>query len=163
MGATNIADAKTSASWPNDIFSVLKKFKVRQVTYVPDAPQYHRVEGQTSGWLLPAVFTPIGGIFAGLGGFIFMRARARLQADARLQQEGMVAEATVIEVRFAKIRINGVQQYLVRYRYQDDRGQVQRGSEHLSPEDAAQWKEGDKVAIRYDRRRPDRSLWIGKP
>ena len=134
-----------------------------QVTYVPDAPQYHRVEGQIGGWIMPAAFTVIGGIFTSLGGFIFMRARARLQTNARLQREGVVAEATVIEVRLARIRINRVQQWLIRYQYQDDRGQAQRGSEHLSPEDAEQWKEGDHVTIRYDRRRPDRSLWIGKP
>jgi sulfopyruvate decarboxylase alpha subunit len=36
MGAANIADAKASTSWPDEIFSVLRKFKVRQVTYVPD-------------------------------------------------------------------------------------------------------------------------------
>jgi Protein of unknown function (DUF3592) len=134
-----------------------------QVTYVPDAPQFHRVKGQTSEWIMPITTTVIGGIFTGIGGFIFLRARTRLQTNTRLQREGVVAEATVLEVRLARIRINGVQQWLVRYQYQDNRGQVQDGSEHLSPEDAANWKEGDKVTIRYDQRHPDRSLWIGRP
>ena len=33
---TGNADAKATESWPDEIFAILKKFKVRQVTYVPD-------------------------------------------------------------------------------------------------------------------------------
>ena len=33
---TGSADAKATESWPDEIFAILKKFKVRQVTYVPD-------------------------------------------------------------------------------------------------------------------------------
>jgi hypothetical protein len=133
------------------------------VTYVPDAPQFHRIEGQVGGWIMPIAMTVIGGIFAGLGGIILLRARSRLHANARLQREGVVAEATVTEVRPGRMRINGVQQWLVRYQYQDDRGSVRMGSEHLSPEKAERWKAGDKATVRYDRRQPNQSLWVGTP
>ena len=33
---TGNADAKATESWSDEIFAILKKFKVRQVTYVPD-------------------------------------------------------------------------------------------------------------------------------
>jgi sulfopyruvate decarboxylase alpha subunit len=33
---TGNADTKATESWPDEIFAILKKFKVRQVTYVPD-------------------------------------------------------------------------------------------------------------------------------
>ena len=134
-----------------------------QVTYVPEAPQYHRVEGQVGGWVMPVAMTVMGGIFAGLGGFILLRARSRLRTNARLQREGVIAEATVTEVRPARMRINGVQQWLVRYQYQDDRGQSRMGSEHLSPDEGERWKAGDKATVRYDRKQPNRSLWVGKP
>lgn len=31
------ARADTAASWPEEIFSILQRFEVRQVPYVPDA------------------------------------------------------------------------------------------------------------------------------
>lgn len=133
-----------------------------QVTYVPDAPHYHRVEGQTGGWIMPTVMTVIGGIFSGLGAFILLRSRSRLQTSARLQREGISVEATVTEILPARMRINGVQQWLVRYRYQDDRGSSRTGTEHLSPEEAERWKAGDKASVRYDRKHPNQSLWVGK-
>jgi uncharacterized protein DUF3592 len=133
-----------------------------QVTYVPDAPHYHRVEGQTGGWIMPTVMTVLGGIFTGLGGFILLRARSRRGMNTRLQREGMTTEAIVTEIRPARMRINGVPQWLVRYQYQDDRGQSRTGSEHLSPDEGEQWKVGDKATVRYDRKQPNQSLWVGK-
>lgn len=134
-----------------------------QVTYLPDAPQHHRVEGQASGWLLPVIFTVMGGIFTSLGGFILLRARNRLQIRERVQRDGITTEGIVVELRWANIRINGVQQCLLRYRYQDERGKSHTGIEHLSPEDVEAWNEGQKCMVRYDRRRPNRSIWIGNP
>ncbi len=134
-----------------------------QVTYLPDAPQYYRIEGQTNGWWIPASFTVMGGIFTSLGGFIFLRARTGLQARARLHREGIITEGTIFEVRPTRIRINGVHQWSLRYRYQDGRGKSCTGAESLSPEEAEAWKEGDKGMVRYDPRRPNLSIWIGKP
>jgi hypothetical protein len=132
------------------------------VTYVPGAPQFHRIEGQVGEWIMPVAMTVIGAIFAGLGGFILLRARSRLHTSARLQREGITAEATVTEIRPARMRINGVQQWLVRYQYQDDRGRSRTGSEQLSPEEGERWKAGDKATVRYDRKQPSHSVWIGK-
>jgi hypothetical protein len=139
--------------------SLIEQGSIR-VTYVPDAPQHHRVEGQTSGWWLPGSFAVIGGMFTSLGGFVLLRTRSRLQTTRRLQREGITTTATISEIRAARIRINGVQQHIVYYQYQDERGRSYTGKETFAPEEAGGWKEGDRVTIRYDRKRPEISVWV---
>lgn len=134
-----------------------------QITYLPDAPQHHRVEGQADGWMPPVLMTISGGVFSSLGGFVLLRAHSRLQVTQRLQREGITSTATVSKVRAANMRINGVQQQAVHYQYRDERGRTYTGKESFPPEEADRWKEGDRVTIRYDRRRPNLSIWIGKP
>lgn len=146
-----------------DTWDTLIEREPIRITYLPDAPQHYRVENQTSGWWLPGSFTVMGGIFTSLGGFIFLRARTGLQTRARLHREGITTEATIFEVRPTRIRINGVHQWSLRYRYQDGRGKSCTGAESLSPEEAEAWKEGDKGMVRYNPRRPNFSIWIGKP
>ena len=132
------------------------------VVYLPDDPQHYRVEGQASGWFLPVIFTGLGGVFTGVGGFIWLRAREQSRIRERLQREGMTAEGTVVDVRPGTIRINRVQQWNLHYRYQDNRGKFQNGKIPLSPEEAEIWKEGDTGKVRYDRLRPQKSIWVGK-
>jgi len=51
-----------------------------------------------------------------------------------------------------------------RYRYVDRMGEEHRGSSgYLEPEEAAEWKAGDVGVVRFDPRRPSRSIWIGRP
>lgn len=146
---------------PGDTWDTLIERKPIRVTYLPDAPQHHRIEGQTSGWWVPGIFTVMGGIFTSLGGFILLRARSRLQTTRRLQREGVTTTATVSDIRAANMRINGVQQHAVHYQYQDEHGRSYTGEETFAPEEAGRWKEGGRVTIRYDRQRPSHSLWVG--
>jgi hypothetical protein len=132
-----------------------------QVTYLPDDPQYYRIEGQSSGWVLPIIFSVLGGVFTFVGGFLFFRSLGQLRTKARLQREGITTTATVSDVQASYMRINGVNQCVVLYHYQDDRGRSHTGKEYFSPEEAGRWKQGDRVTIRYDRRRPQHSIWIG--
>lgn len=160
---TRIALVTGEAEVTVDAWDALVEREPIQVTYVPDTPQYHRVEGQASGWWQPAIFTGMGGLFTSLGGFILLRARSRMRSGEQVQREGVMTEATVVELRWAHIRINRVQQCLLRYCYQDDCGTSHIGTEHLSPDEADTWKVGDTGRVRYDPRRPNRSVWIGKP
>jgi sulfopyruvate decarboxylase alpha subunit len=51
MHARSDTPAEQAASWPDDIFALLKRFEVRQVPYVPDAGHsqlIHRVLGEPS-------------------------------------------------------------------------------------------------------------------
>lgn len=132
-----------------------------RVTYLPDAPQHYRIEGQSGGAILPLIFTVLGGIFGGLGGFILLRARNLMQIRRHLQRDGVTTTATVSDVRPASMRINGVQQLAVHYEYRDERGRSHTGKETVQPEEASRWKTGDRITIRYDRRKPGRSIWVG--
>ena len=140
--------------------SLIEREPVR-VTYLPDAPQHYRIEGQSGGWILPLIFTVMGSIFGGLGGFILLRARNLMQIKRRLQRDGVTTTATVSDVRAANMRINGIQQLAIHYEYRDERGRSHSGKEMFPPEEAARWKEGDRVTIRYDRRNPGNSIWVG--
>jgi hypothetical protein len=55
-----------------------------QVMYLPDEPGTHRIEGETSTWVLPLVFTGLGFTFASIGGVIVFKglAGARRQRAA---------------------------------------------------------------------------------
>ncbi len=152
---------KGSAEVTSERWDQLVERESLPVTYLPEAPQHYRIEGQTSGWWLAGIFTVIGGVFGGLGGFILLRARGRLLTDRRLQREGVPTTAIVSDVNESTMRINGIRQWAVHYQYQDERGRPHTGKEPVSPEEAMRWKLGDRVTIRYDRRRPDRSLWVG--
>jgi hypothetical protein len=132
------------------------------VTYLPDDPARHRVEGQAAGWFLPAMFTGIGGVFAGVGAFILLRDLVRRRMIERLRHEGLTADASVTAVAPARIAINGVRQTVVHYRYRDQRGIEYTGSETLAPEAGAEWNAGDAARVRYDPRRPSDNLWLGR-
>lgn len=85
-----------------------------------------------------------------------------MQIRRRLQREGVTTTARVSDVRAANMRINGVTQLAVHYEYQDERGRSHTGKETFLPEEAARWKEGDRINIRYDRHKPGHSIWVGK-
>ena len=46
-----------------------------RVTYVPEEPSRHRVDGQTSDWMVSLIFAAIGGFFAVAGAFVLLNAR----------------------------------------------------------------------------------------
>jgi hypothetical protein len=156
-GMVNGTTKVTSATWDR-----LIERKPIAITYLPEDPQRYRVEGQTSGWVLPVMFTVIGGLFTVAGGFIWLRSKRQSRTTERLKREGMSAEGVVVEVRAGMIRINRVQQMNLHYRYQDHRGKFHIGKIPLSPKEAECWKEGDTGRVRYDRLRPQKSIWIGK-
>jgi hypothetical protein len=134
------------------------------VTYVRDAPRMHRVQGQSVerqilGWIV----TPIGSLFAISGALILWRATAQRKLVARLQREGTRASAEVIEVAPIGLRLNRVDQWVVRYRYSDSIGRAYEGSSpSMSPEVARRWRPGDRVEVAYERARPERSVWIAQ-
>lgn len=150
-----------TAKVPSDTWDRLIEREPIAITYLPEDPQRYRVEGQTSGWVLPVMFTVIGGLFTVAGGFIWLRSKRQSRTTERLKREGMSTEGMVVEVRPGMIRINRVQQWNLHYRYQDNRGKFHIGKIPLSPEEAEGWKAGDTGRVRYDRRRPQKSTWIG--
>lgn len=132
------------------------------VQYLPGDPGRSRIAG-TDDRMEAYVMSGIGGLFGLAGGVIVLfdlRGRFR---RARLRREGTSATATVTAVTPTNFRINGVTQWRVQYTYPDHRGRVQTGkSPIITPHEAESWKEGDQAQVRYDRRRCEHSLWLGR-
>jgi Protein of unknown function (DUF3592) len=110
------------------------------------------------------VLTGIGGPFSLLGGgVIFFTARRRLE-EARLRRDGASAVGTVVAVKETNISINRIPQWRVHYTYKDVRGREHEGESALmTPDAAGRIAPGETAPVRYDRARPERSLWLGPP
>jgi hypothetical protein len=132
------------------------------VTYLPENPRRHRVSGEKKEFLLPLIFGILGGVLTCLGGMVLLKAIAARRAEARLAQEGIVADAKVTAVSTAKTRIHGVLQWRVRYRFEDSEGVVHEGATTISPEEVEGLEPGQTVRVRYDPARPGRTSWIGR-
>jgi hypothetical protein len=133
-----------------------------EVQYLPDDPTQSRIAGQTDrvGALL---MSGLGGFFAVAGGLIVAYDVQRRLQRARLRREGVSADATVTGVGPTNFSVNRVPQWVIRYRYSDQRGRTHTGrSEYLSPEEAQEWKEGDVGRVRYDRQRSGQHVWFGR-
>jgi len=130
------------------------------VVYLANRPQTYRVPGQTDSDLVIAIVFPlVGGVLAIVGGFIVANAlRTR-----RIARTGAVAAASVVDVRPGRVRINGIPQWEVRYRFRDATGRAHEGKCAVSPEDARVLNAGAVGRVRYDARNPRANVWTGEP
>lgn len=131
------------------------------IAYLADDPASNRIVGATR-WAGALIMGGLGAVFALAGGGIFAFAAARRWSAARLRRAGVLAEGTVLEARPTSFRINGVTQWRARYRYHDLRGRVHVGETGLlAPEEAQRLGRGVTGEVRYDRRHPAKSVWLG--
>ena len=130
-----------------------------EIAYRASDPSTHRVHG-TSRMMLAVLFAALGGLFTIAGAVILsfgLRGRRRRR---RLHETGMRAEGIVTRVKTTALKINRRPQARVQYEFRDDRGELRRGQSDYMPMDAAmEWKPGDRMTIRYDRQRPQDSIW----
>lgn len=105
-----------------------------------------------------ACFALLGGVLVAIG---VRCGRARW----RVLDEGLSTEATVTAVTQSRMQttVHDAPSWMIRYRYQDNRGRSFRGqSGDLSQEEAENWEVGDTAMIRFDGQRPSISGWSGK-
>ena len=134
-----------------------------RVTYLSSNPKTNRINGAETGWTLALIFTGVGFFFVPVGGLIFSNGLRNIVRELRLESSGAIAEATVIHVGPAGVSFNGVPQWRIRYRYQDYKGQKHIGeSGPLSPDEARNWKVGDKGTARFEAQAPRISAWSGR-
>jgi len=115
-----------------------------RVTYLKSDPRVSRLEGAGPDRSGPAILTLIGLVVAPIGAVVFFKGVRGIARQVRLQTEGTRTYATVIDVAPTKMRINGVAQWRIRYRYQDHRGRTYgKWSAAMSPEEAEGWKAGE--------------------
>lgn len=144
-------------------WDVLEERGLIHVTYLPDQPHSHRVLGQSkTDIVLPLIFGAAGIILASIGGVIVFKALGIRTREKALRRTGGTAEATVTDIGQGNIRINGIPQWTLRYRFQDPSGAPQTGSCTLTPTEARDWQPGQTGTVRYDLRRPRMNLWVGK-
>jgi hypothetical protein len=133
------------------------------VTYLPDAPETNRVDGDNE-WIATLVFMGIGGIFTLIGGGLAFTDLRWIIRAIRVSRQGLIAQGTVVRAEPTSLTINRIPQWSVSYRYRDNLGSEQKGTSHLiSPEEGRLWKEGDIGTVRYDEKCPSISVWMGKP
>lgn len=131
------------------------------VTYLSDDPGSSRLPGGNE-WIAAMVFSFIGGVFTLLGGGLAFVDGRKLVRAARVLRHGLMTEGRVVRTEPTGTSVNRVAQWQIRYRYYDHLGRSREAVSHLvSPEEAALWKEGDSGTVRFDRDRPQISLWIG--
>ena len=133
-----------------------------QVTYLPSAPQSHRMAGESFPWILPIIFAAIGALFTIVGGVVFRAGLRSRRVSEQLRHGGTTVEAAVTGVGPASVRINGIKQWVIRYEFTDSTGRKRTGTSFpMPPEEAEAWEAGQQGLIRYDPRAPGKSLWIG--
>jgi hypothetical protein len=154
---------KTEAKISGELWDRLVEREPVRVTYLPDRPLSNRIEGEGPDWMLPLIFTVLGLVFVPLGGWIFFKGLTQTVRELRLQSDGAMTEAVVVEVGPTEVSFNGVPQWRIHYRYRDHRGRSRTGTSGLmTPEEAQAWKAGDKGTARFDMHAPKKSVWAGR-
>jgi len=147
----------------SDAWDQLAEHGPIQVTYLSDEPLTNRVAGRTDVGSAAADVL-MGGLLAIVGGAFFFWHLRRFLRIRRLRREGATAEAIVLQIERSAMHVNYAQQWRIRYRYRDHHGRTQEGlSGYLTPEEAAAWHTDDKGTVRFDRLRPQDSVWVEKP
>lgn len=132
------------------------------VQYLPGDASRSRLAG-TDDRIAAYIMAGMGGAFGLAGGVIVLFDLRGRWMRARLRRDGLSATATVQDVTPTNFRINGVTQWRLHYTFPDYRGRLQTGrSPMMAPAEAKSWKKGDTGRVYYDRRRCERSVWVGR-
>lgn len=130
------------------------------VTYLPGAPESSRAEG-SGGMESPLVMVALGSVVALVGGTLFVVSGRRVLRSRRLLRTGHATRGTVIGVQPSNVTVNRRRQWELRYRYEDHLGRSHEGTSGAVPPDEVQaFTEGDAVDVRFDRARPEHSIWV---
>ena len=96
------------------------------------------------------------------GATIVLAALSKERTRRRLLTSGVAASAVVAEVAPMNLRVNGRQQWRLKFDYHDYRNQPHRGSVYMDPDEATLWAEGDRGQVLFDPERPATAIWLGR-
>ena len=131
------------------------------VLYLPADPASNRLAGSRP-WLLQMIFGVLGLVLAPIGAALVARAIRRARLESRLRAHGMTAQGRITELGPGGLRINNVQQWRLKYEYQDASGSRHASALTLSPMEADEWHVADHGIVRYDQAKPADSVWVGR-
>jgi uncharacterized protein DUF3592 len=106
-------------------------------------------------------FIGVGLIFASIGAYFLWRAIRSAWLRRYLRENGVTADAQVIELVNTHVRINKVEMWVVHYGFQAPGGPRVGISPSMSYADATSWSPGDVVRVAYDPSNPSLSMWLG--
>ena len=145
-----------------DLLAKLQPGSPLAVAYLPDRPTTNRPRG-SSDWAAMLVAFPIGALAMGLGGGLAWFILRPIFRIWRLVRVGVPAEGAVLAIERAAISFSRRVQSQIRYRYRDRLGGIHEGkSPPMEASDLEGWTPGAHGEVRYDPRRADRSIWLGK-
>lgn len=132
------------------------------IRYLPSDPQTTQTDADNQWWV-PLIFVAGGLLFTSIGLAVAWSDLRHVLLVFRLSRSGHPAEGTVRNVWPTSTSINRVPQWRLSYEYRDHVGRTQEGESHLlSPEEASEWHQGEKGIVRFDRERPQDSVWVGR-
>jgi hypothetical protein len=134
-----------------------------RVRVLPETSGQGRVTEESS-WPAVAAFSALGLIVVGVGAPLIAFAVRDMLRQSRVWRTGTTVSAIVTAIAPSSTRINGVQQWEVRYAYTDSNGRKHEGRSNCMPQDEAkQWHRGDRGQARFDPRIAASSVWLGNP
>jgi len=152
-----------SAEVGADAWDALAENGPIELVFLPDRPQTYRVRGQTdSDLVITWVFGSVGALLTLVGGALVYFALLDRARVGELERSGVLTSATVVDVVPSSMRINGVVQWKVRYRFRDAHGHTHEGRVTLPPHEAEAWKPGASGRVRYDGLKPRSNVWVGQ-
>jgi hypothetical protein len=144
---------------PVEEWEALEPGRPFKITHLPGTPSSSRA-ADAGGMTDALVMIGAGSLAALFGGIVFALSAKRIWREWKLLREGLTAQGTVLAVEPSNVAVNRVRQWQVRYRYQDHVGRPHEGaSGALPPDEAHTVVAGDPLTIRFDRHRPEESVW----
>jgi hypothetical protein len=106
---------------------------------------------------------PLEGVGVSLcGTVLFLAGTRRIWIAHHVLRRGVLAAATVTSIRSSILGVRIIEwRNVIRYRYEDDRGQPHTAREYLPDAEVFAWQPESRGCIRYDPRHPGHSVWMG--
>jgi hypothetical protein len=144
-----------------DDWEQLKQGGPVAVQYLPEDPSSNSLT-TSSSWLRNALFALVGLVLTVGGGAGLAWTSRRADLEARLQQHGISAQGTVMELTRVPLKINDESLWRLRFDYEDSRGQRHVSTSSVSEAEVGRWKVGDVGLVRYDSASPAEAIWLGR-
>lgn len=147
---------------PKEQWDALRDGGPVRVRYDRTHPFFHQLEGERQTPIIIAGFIVFGVCISLVGGALIVHRLVQIGQALHLQQEGVIAEATVLDVRPVGIPVNNERLCVIRYRFRDYQGTDREGqSIPMAAAEALRWRPGDRGTVRFDRRQSARNAWVG--
>ena len=149
-------DELTKEDWER-----LTEREAADVLYLPREPWTNRLAGARP-WLKTRLFGLLGLVFAVVGSMALVRSVRHARLQWHLRRHGFRGQGIVTELRDLNLKLNGQQQWRLRYEYRDVQGLCHVKTLDLPQGEAQTWTLGDAGDVLFDSMRPTDAVWLGR-